>query len=223
MNFNEYNCYNRYQNLDGLEARIAQELIKSDSVYAKNFWRLLKYNDLNALSRPNLTRKERKDLVCFDSGKPTSKRVFFAPFTDDAWQEQCASVYIYVEDIIPIDHMRSKIGVTIETVVHSKIAAITGNGDPTSNVDQHANPNDSDDQGNIVVTVKNRATVLLKCLIAELNGLYLNGIGYLQLNQQLSEKSKTSMNLWNKKSFYGHTTEFFVMMSGVSDNSEEGF
>ena len=139
----------------------------------------------------------------------------------DAWQEQCSSLYVYVEQIVPQDHLKAAIGVTIETVVHAKIAAVRGDGDPSLN--KEANPNDSDSEGNIVVAFKNRATVLLKSILAELNGLYIDGIGYLQFNTKLSLKSKTEMPLFNNRSYYGHATMFGMMLSGVSDSGNIGF
>ena len=126
-----------------------------------------------------------------------------------------------MEQIVPQDHLKAAIGVTIETVVHAKIAAVRGDGDPSLN--KEANPNDSDSEGNIVVAFKNRATVLLKSILAELNGLYIDGIGYLQFNTKLSLKSKTEMPLFNNRSYYGHATMFGMMLSGVSDSGNIGF
>lgn len=221
MEYSQFNDFNRFQNLDGIEAKIVEHLVNSTSKHASIIWKLLKYNDLNALSRPDLTIEEKKELVCFDNGYGDKKRVFFQPFVDDAWQEQCSSLYIYVEQIVPQDQCRATIGVTIETVVHSKIAAVRGDGDPYLNKD--ANPNDSDSKGNIVVAFKNRATVLLKSILAELNGLYIDGIGYLQFNQALNVQSKTEMPLFNNRSFYGHATMFAVKMGNVSGSSSIGF
>lgn len=219
--YSNYNDFNRFQNLDGIEAKIIMHLINSESKHAQNFWKILKYNDLYALSQPNLTQAERMQLVYNDNGEPTSKRLFLAPFVDDAWQEQCSSVYIYVDRVIYDNHLNSTVGVAVETVVHSKISAVVGDGDQILN--PMANPNDSDKEGNIVVAFKNRATVLLKCLLAELNGLYLDGVGYLQANSELDSKSATNLSLWNSRSFFGHRTEFYMKLSGVSNNSMCGF
>lgn len=191
--YSPYNDYNRFENLDGIETKIVNHLISSESKHAKIFWKLLKYNDIYALSQPDLTEAEKIELVYNDNGEMTSKRIFFQPFINDAWQEQCCSVYIFVSDIDPFDHTRSNVSVTVETVVHSKICAIAGDGDPELNPE--ANPNDSDAEGNIIVAYKNRATVLLKCILAELNGLYLDGIGYLQFNSKDKMPGKVSMPL----------------------------
>lgn len=224
--------YNRFQNLDGIEPKIVYHLVYSKTKYADIIWKLLKYSSVDALSKPSLSTEERWNLVNKNNGDPTNKRVFFAPFIDDAWSEQCSSIYIYVEQVLPINHISSTIGVTIETVTHSKISVINGDGDPDLNFtevkignDQTttvplANPNDSTKTGNIVVTVKNRATVLLKCLLAELNGLYIDGVGYLQFNMQMPLLCKATMPLYNRRSFYGHSIIFATNMSNSSTGDD---
>lgn len=82
MEYSEFNDFNRFQNLDGIEAKIVEHLVNSESKHAQTIWKLLKYNDLNALSKPNLTKKEREALICFDNGYGNTKRVFFQPFVD---------------------------------------------------------------------------------------------------------------------------------------------
>ena len=225
-------AYNRFQDLDGIEAKLVDHLVNSQTKYANIIRKLLKYSSLDALSKPNLTTAERWSLVCNDNGEPTSKRVFFSPFVDDAWQEQCSSIYIYVEQVLPIDHLRSTVCVTIETVTHSKVAAVSGDGDPDQNyttisksdgkteIVSLANPNDATKEGNIVVAFKNRATVLLKCLLAEFNGLYIDGVGYLQFNMRMPIKCKATMPIYNRRSFYGHSIMFAANMAADSSGSD---
>ena len=155
--------------------------------------------------------------------------MFFSPFVDDAWSDECCSVYIYVDDIYPIDHMRAIVSVLVETVIHSKINAVLSAADEISDP-EGTNPNDYfyKDSKNAVVEWKSRASVLLKCLLAELNGLYLDGIGYLTFNTEKNiegdqTKGKATLSLFNRRSFFGHQIRFNVAMSGISDNPEEGF
>ena len=226
--YSDYNSCNRFQNLDGIEAKIVEHLVNSDSKHADLFWKILKYNDLYALSQPSVSKDERMKMINNDNGETTTKRVFFAPFVDDAWEVQCSSVYIFIEDITPIDHTRAVVGVAIETIVHSKISAIAGDGDPESSPrPDTVNPNDSDSQGSIVVPFKSRESVLLKCVLAELNGLYIDGVGYLVLDNfdARGEKvrGKATMPLFNNRSFYGHSVKFLTEISGVSDDSNIGY
>ena len=232
--YSEYNSMNRYENLDSIETKILQHLIYSNTKHANNFWKLLKYSTLNALSEPDLTIEERLQLVNNDSGYPTDKRVFLSPFIDDAWSAQCSSVYIFTERIKPINAQTSYVIVTVEIITHAKVAIVNGDGDPVLN--DQANPNDSDAEGNIIVPIKNRETVLVKSILAELNGLYLDGVGYLQMNSLSSPRlgmneeggkqtvsGEVSMPLFSSRSFYGHSIKFVMEISGISNNGGVGF
>lgn len=221
----KYQSANRFSNLDGVEAKVITHLINSTSFYAEDIWRLLKYADETALSKPSLTEAEKKALVFVgNNGDPdaTKKaRVFLAPFVDDAWKEQGSSLYVYVSEIYPLDWMHSEVVVNFDVVVHSQTSVVWGNGDPDLN--PHANPNDSDREGNLVVSVKNRATALLKDVLAEFNGIYLDGVGYMYLADGKKAKGGVKVSLWNKGSFYGHRLSMVVGMSGVSDSPRVGY
>lgn len=220
--YSEFNSVNRLANLDGLEWKMVDHLINSDSKHAENIWKILAYDsDIHALSKESVKEEDRRKLVCTNNGEPTGKRLFIQPFVDDAWSEQCSSVYIYVDEVSPTDQTRANIVVTVEAIVHTKTSVISGDGDQITNPE--ANKNDSDEQGNVVVTMKNRATVLLKSIVAEFNGLFLDGIGYLLIDPTLDKKTGAVLNLWNRRSYYGYTIKFALKMSGYSDNANYGF
>ena len=56
--YSKFNSLNRFENLDGLEAKIVNKLVNSTNKYADIFWKILKYDDLNALSQPSLDKKD---------------------------------------------------------------------------------------------------------------------------------------------------------------------
>ena len=234
-NYSEFNALNRLENLDGIEWKIVDHLINSNTKHANLIWKILKYDsDIYALNKDPVDKDVRRQLVCTNNGEHTKKRLFLQPFVDDAWSEQCSSVYIYVDELHPVDQTRANVIVTVEAVVHAKTSVIAGDGqqitiqDPTdpdkkNNYNPNANPNDSDKQGNIVVTMKNRATVLLKSIIAELNGLYLDGVGYLLLDKKLDAQTGAKLSLWNNRSYYGYSIKLCTTQSGVSDSADIGF
>lgn len=232
--YSTFNEYNRFENLDGIESKVLFHLVNSQTKHAQNMWRLLKYETLDALSQDNVPVKERLELVCSDNGYPTDKRVFLAPFIDDAWEVQCSSVYVFVDSVRPVDGMRAIVTLTVEIITHSKVSTINGDGDPISNPDVYvdadgtvdtygANPNDSDEQGSVVVLMKNRETVLLKSILAELNGLYLDGIGYLVFDKIGKETGYVTMPLFNGRPFYGHKVRFLIEVSGISESGGIGY
>lgn len=232
------NAMNRFENLEGIAGKILNHFYYSTSRHAANIWRILKYDDEYALitkeenpenGHPDLTPTEKKRLVFFNdsNGQSVDKRFFLQPFVDDAWSKQCSSVYVYVDEIHPTDYTRANVIVTVEAVVHSKISLLEGNMETKNNGEakksSQYNPNDFSKQGDIVVAWKNRATVLLKSIIAELNGLYLDGIGNLIIDPKLDKDTGAKLSLWNSRSFYGYTIKFAVKMSGTSDNPDTGF
>lgn len=228
------NAANRFENLEGIEGKILNHLFYSRTDHAENIWKILKYNDRNPLGHDKLSREKKYELIMKNNeeGGATSKRFFIQPFVDDAWSEQCSSVYVYVDEIHPTEYTRANVIVTVEVVVHSKLSLIQGNDEDISDINDDEdeakkstqyNPNDFNKQGHIVVAWKNRATVLLKSIIAELNGLYLDGIGYLFIDPKLDSSTGAKLSLWNSRSFYGYTIKFAVKMGNVSNNPGVGF
>lgn len=234
--YSDYNSFNRFENLDNVEPLIIEHFIHSNTKHADLFWKILKYNDLYALNRPSVSEAERRELVSDDNGEQATKRLFFSPFTNDALEDQCSSVHVYLNGIKPEDHLRATIGITVQAIVHSKISVLAANGDPTLNPDKKdeasgvvtqygANPNESDSQGFVVVPYKNRATVLMKCILAELNGLFLDGIGYLKITGNSNQGSTWNAYtaVFNGKAFTGYEIRFGILMSGFSDDANIGY
>lgn len=233
--YSTYNVFNRFENLDIIEPLIVERFVESHTKHGEIFWKILKYNDLYTLSQPNVTEAERRELISDNNGEQGTKRLFYSPFTNDALEEQCSSVHVYIDGVEPIDHTRATIGITVQAIVHSKIDSLAGDGDSFLNPDiideetkvvtqYGANPNESDEEGNIIIPYKSRATVLMKCILAELNGLYLDGIGYLNV------RSKDQENPWsvytsrsNHKAFTGYDIRFTMDISGFSDDSNIGY
>lgn len=231
--YSEYNEFNRVPNLDGIEGKIIQHLLHSKSKAAETFWKLLKYDDKYALSQDNVTLADKVAMVDGNSantqgGQTGNTRLFVSPFVYDASETESTYVHIYVDDIHPIDHMRSNVSVTVETVVHALSNAIIGDADLESN--PNTNPNDYyyADPNNPAVQIKSRATVLLKCIIGELNGLFLDGIGYLQFNTNFAfegekQKGYATLSLFNDRAYFGHKIQFNMAISGISSNPADSF
>ena len=91
------------------------------------------------------------------------------------------------------------------------------------------NPNDYYESDTApVVQYKSRESVLLKCVLAELNGLFIDGVGYVQFNtHKLIEGrnigSQAAMSVYDGRSFYGHRILFNIPMSGMSETPDFGF
>ena len=233
--YSEYNDFNRVTNIDGIEGKIIEHLINSNTKNAETFWKILKYDSKDALIQANLSKQEKMELIEGYGSNPTggqtgTTRLFLSPFSDDAWNQECSSVYMYVDDVYPIDHMRANLVVTIETVTHIKVNVLYGDADTEAN--PNTNPNDYyyTDLDNPTVRFKARSSVLVKCILAELNGLYLDGIGYLQFNINTAipglgskVEGNAKMTVYNRRSYFGHKINFNMAISGVSSDPAKGF
>lgn len=224
--YTDYSALNRFENLDGIETKIVQHFVNSTSKHADVFWKILKYDDLNALQQPSLDKEERLKLVNNDNGESTGKKVFITPRDADGQVDQSSSVYIYVENIKAINGQMALIGVTVDTSVYTKIGVIVGDGDKdSSEKPEWVNPNESDEQGSIVVPIKSRETVLVKCILAELNGLYLDGVGYLLFDKFKESEADQKVGFVDmphnhKENTHGHRICFGMKLSGVSTDSD---
>lgn len=213
-------AFNRYTNLDNIEWKIIDYLVKSKSKYANYLWKILKYDTEDCLTKADLTEKEKWALVYKNNGESTQYRVFMTPFTDDAWEQQSSHLHIYVYGINPMSHITGKVHVCFECIIHNKISNIYGD---ASEYNPNTNPVELDDNGNPVIEYKSRATEMLKDIIAALNGEMINAIGVLQFNEDLSPYDTAKAALWNRKNFFGYRIIMTSLISGVSENSECGY
>lgn len=201
--------YNRFVNLDSIEERIINYLIKSDSIYANRIWKILKYSDSKALLQKDLTQEEKAKLVDNDSEAQTTKRVFRYPFIEDAFIEQCSLMRIYIDSIIPVNHLSSIVNVGIDLVTHNKINNLYN--DSGDKIEYPNNYNPTEDE----VVIKSRKSVFLRNVLAELNGVDIEGVGQLQFNRELSSFSQAKLGLFNNRDYTGFKVIFACMQSGV--------
>lgn len=213
-------AFNRYSNLDNIEWKIINYLVKSKSKYANYLWKVLKYNTEDCLTQPDLTEAEKMALVYKNNGDATPYRVFMSPFVDDAWEVQSSHLHIYLYGITPQNHLTGKVHICFECIVHNKIANILGD---ASEYNPQTNPVELDEKGDPIILYKSRATEMLKNVIAALNGEMINAVGVMQFNETLSPYDAAKASLWNNRSFFGHRIIMSTIMSGVSECSDCGY
>ena len=222
--FNQYsvdgNAYNRFVNLDNIEYRIVDFLAKSDNKYADYLFKILKYDTMDALMRPSLTYEERMKLLYSNNGDAAGDRIFLSPFIDDSFEEQSSHLHIYIHSVVPKNHLVSTVNIGIETIVHNKISNIQGD---AAMYNPDTNPSEMGNNGQPEIILKNRASVMLKCVTAALNGSFVAGVGTLQFNTEKSPYDNAKMSLWNGKKFFGYSIVMSTFISGVSETPECGF
>ena len=202
--------FNRFVNIDSIEERIINHFVLSDSDYANRICKLLKYSDSRALLKPNLTQKEKSQLVDMDSANQEEKRFFRSPFIEDAMTVQCSLIRVYIDSVVPKTHLNSIVNVGFDIVTHNKIINVYNDACDDLENPELFRPIEQE------VMMKSRNSVILKNLLAELNGLEIAGVGKFQFNQQLSPFSQARLGIFNNNNYMGYKVIIPVMMSGVS-------
>lgn len=227
------NAFNRFVNLDNIEWNLIIHLVNSDTKYARNIWKILKYDTADCLLQDDVPREDRLSLIYTGNGDASVKRVFMTPYVDDGWTQQSSHLHIFVGTVEPKNNITAVVNISVETIIHNKIANIMGEADPealmqnpdgsNNNCDMGTNPTEVDAEGNVVTLYKNRATVFLKSVLAEFNGTFVNGVGKLQFNVEMSPYGIARQYLWNNRNFFGHSTVFSTLLSGVSADARDGY
>ena len=87
-NGNSSMAFNNYKEMPQLPYKVIATLLTEESESAENFWKLLKYADVEALSKPNLTYDEKVALIWRGDSIEQNYNVFLKPLVgsslDDA-------------------------------------------------------------------------------------------------------------------------------------------
>lgn len=197
--------FNKFHNLDSIETRIINYLRNTNTDDCNRLWKLLKYSDMKALYKDNLSTADKKNLIYQDRNEADC-RVFTFPYIEDNFTEVCSVIKVYMYSVQPVNHLVSTVNIGIDILTHNKI----------SNV--YNDESDVLDSGRLVeenISTKNRNAIMLKTILATLNGADVEGVGVLQFNKELSDKCQAEMKLSNNRNFYGYTVVLSCQMSGV--------
>lgn len=212
--------FNRFDNLDGAEDKIINFLLSDKDKtpeqlkYIHTLWRLLYYDDKKALindkNHPLPTYKQIDKLICNDDTIQAPYRVFRMPYIIETEEEASTIIRVFVDRIMPTNHLIAQVNFGVDVLIHSKLTNILN--PLTDDNDEVINVNELKP----LVQYKNRATTMVKCIIALLNGAYISGIGDLLFSREPNRFVESKMGLMNNRSVYGYRTIFTCQMSGVS-------
>lgn len=197
--------FNKFHNLDSIETRIINYLKDTSTDDCDRLWKLLKYSDMKALYKDNLSAADKKNLIYQDRNE-SDCRVFTFPYIEDNFTEVCSIIKVYTYSVQPVNHLISTVNIGIDILTHNKISNIYNDESDILDGGREVEEN---------ISTKNRNTVILKAILATLNGADVEGVGVLQFNKELSDKCQAEMKLSNNRNFYGYTIVLSCQMSGI--------
>lgn len=172
--------YNQHTAIRYISENIIYYLIDNNEI----IWKLLKYDNADALFKPNLTKKEKIDLIYKGMDiKTDGYKVFRQPYVDDAEINDTSMIRVFLSNILPDNKVVSDVAITVECLVHSKNIMIKS---------------DLPD-----VTYENRLELLLQQVIECLNGAEVKSVGRLFFDMEGNYLSKATIGVYNNRNYHG--------------------
>ena len=209
--------YNRFTQLDGIEDRIIYYLLSPNPdkktpmelEQTYRIWKILYYNDLDALSKPLPKYSEVTKLIYNGRGTQQGKRIFRSPRLEDSFVEECSMIKVYIDSIIPIDRIKSIVNVGVDVVVNTNIINL-------EIPENEAGIIDEIDGEYLKVQTTSRVTALTKAILSLLNGADIQGVGRMIFSREQSIYNQSQYGLWNNRNFEGIKSVIGVTISGVN-------
>lgn len=180
-------AYNKYSTIRNAGYLILQHLMLEN----EDLWKILKYDTANALSLPNLTMKEKRELIYNGIGDSENYRIFRGAFIDDAVTAQQTQLRVYVATLNPENRSVGTVTMAFECVTHNKLV----------NLDSY----------------ESRLEVMVQEILRTLNGADVNSLGTLVFDYNSSNFDMASINIYNNRNFFGFT---LLMSCKVGDINE---
>ncbi len=180
--------FNKFTSLPFIPYKIIVALMEND-----NFFKLLKYNTYNALSKPALTDDEKSELICTDVDDMQNYNIFLTNVEPNELVSSKTILKLYRYDTLPDNTALATICYRFDILYGAKNALVSYKGVPCS-----------------------RADVMEMELMKTLNGADVAGVGLLQFNHDLSRLSRSTLNIGNNYTFTGTS---IVMATQIMDVS----
>ena len=184
--------YNKFLSLPFIPFKIVMALLEND-----NFCKLIYYNTVDALDKPNLTMEQKRSLVWDGSDDRMDKYNIFLTNVqpnEEVDNRTIMKVYRYTND--PVSHVRAVVTYAFDILFGSKIPLVKYNG----------------------ITC-NRGDVIEMEIMRTLNGEDVAGVGFMQFNDDLTALCRSAVGIGNNSTFTGLT---IIMATQIMDYEDGG-
>lgn len=184
-NDNNYMAFNNFKEMPQLPYKVVTTLLTDESKSAEDFWKLLKYVDNDALSKPNLTYEEKMDLIWDGDSLEQNYNVFLKPLIGSSLDNAEAQTQLRVFRFTTMPTSRLEAVMTIEAdfITNEKTCLVYQDG-----------------------MLCERTDVMESLFLDVMNGRDIEiGSGVVMFDRELSRSCNSQLNIGNSKSFYGRS------------------
>ena len=184
-NGNNSMAFNNFAEMPQLPYKVVATLLTEESQSAEDFWKLLKYVDVDALSKPNLTYEEKVALIWTGDSLEQNYNVFLKPLIGSSLDnaEAQTQLRIFRFTTMPTNRLESVITIEADFITNEKTCLVYQNG------------------------IMCERTDLMEALFLDImNGRDIEiGNGFVMFDRELSRSCNSQLNIGNSKSFYGRS------------------
>lgn len=184
-NGNSSMAYNSYKEMPQLPYKVIAALLTEESQTAEDFWKLLKYTDVDALDKDNLTYDEKIALIWTGDSIEQKYNVFLKPLIGSSMDDAEAQTQLRVFRFTTVPTNRFEAIITIEAdfITNEKTALVYQNG-----------------------LLCERTDLMESMFLDIMNGRDIEiGSGMVVFDRELSRSCNSQLNIGNSKSFYGRS------------------
>ena len=184
-NDNNYMAFNNFKEMPQLPYKVVTTLLTDESKSAEDFWKLLKYVDNDALSKPNLTYEEKMNLIWDGNSLEQNYNVFLKPLIGSSLDNAEAQTQLRVFRFTTMPTSRLEAVMTIEAdfITNEKTCLVYQDG-----------------------ILCERTDVMESLFLDVMNGRDIEiGSGVVMFDRELSRSCNSQLNIGNSKSFYGRS------------------
>lgn len=194
-NENNYMAFNNFSEMPDFPYKIIEVLLTDTSQDAEDFWKLLKYTEVNALKQKNLTLKEKKAMIWQGESIEQNFNVFLKPLIGSAMDsaEAQTQLRLYRYNTIPTTQFEAIVCFEADFVTNEKTSLVRRN-----------------------KILCERTDVMEALFLSVMNGRDIEiGSGVFQFNRELSRSCNSQLNIGNSKSFYGRSLILALQFIGA--------
>ena len=184
-NGNSSMAFNDYKEMPQLPYKIIAALLTETNQIAEDFWKLLKYTDVNALDKNNLTYDEKVALIWTGDSIEQNYNVFLKPLIGSSLDtaEAQTQLRVFRYTTMPITRFEAVISFEADFITNEKTALVYQNG-----------------------ILCERTDLMESFFLDIMNGRDIDiGSGFVTFDRELSRSCNSQLNIGNSKTFYGRS------------------
>lgn len=184
-NGNSSMAFNDFSEMPYIPYKMLEALLTEESQVAQDFWKLLKYADVDALDKDNLTYDEKVELIWRGESLEQNFNVFLKPLIGSSLDtaEAQTQLRIFRFTSMPINQFEAILTIEVDFITNEKTALVYQNG-----------------------MLCERTDLMESMFLNIFNGRDIGvGSGFVTFNREFSRSCNSQLNIGNSKSFYGRS------------------